>query len=135
MQGQQNFQADTVIQLTLESFIPANHRLKKIDHKVDFSFVRELTKQFYCRRPSIDPEVFFRIVLLGYLYNISSDVRLCEELRYNLAYRWFCKLNLTDKVPNHSSLSRIRDRLDLAVFQQFFLQIIQQCQAKGLATL
>lgn len=69
--------------------IPQNHILRKIDQILDLSFVRELTKEYYCQnngRPSIDPELFFRIILIGYIFNISSDRKLREELRYNLAY-------------------------------------------------
>lgn len=135
MQGQHCFQPEAVIELNLESFISPKHRLRKINKQIDFSFVRALTEKFYCPnqgRPSIDPEIFFRIILIGYLYHIPSDFRLCEEIHYNLAYRWFCKLNVNDKVPDHSSLTKIRDRLGLAIFKQFFTKILEQCKAKGL---
>lgn len=135
MQGQQCFQSDAIVQFNLDTFIPLSHRLRRINQQIDFSFIRDMTEKFYCLnngRPSIDPEVFFRMVLIGYLYNISSDVKLCEEIRYNLAYRWFCKLNMQDRIPNHSSLTKIRDRLGLTIFNQFFLKVIEQCQAKGL---
>lgn len=135
MQGQQVFQPKILSGFDLDAFIPTNHLLRKIDQQVDFMFVRSLTEPYYCKdngRPSIDPEVFFRLLLVGYLYGIQSDRRLCEEIHYNLAYRWFCHLSLTDKVPDHSSVTRIRDRLGLAVFKQFFHAILQQCKAKGL---
>ena len=89
------------------------HILRKIDGLLDMTFVRELTASCYASelgRPSIDPEVFFRMELLAYLYGIKSERRLCEEIHYNLAYRWFCRLAPHEDVPDHSSLSRIRDR-------------------------
>ena len=109
--------------------------LRKIDKCIDLSFVRELTEPFYCQnngRPSIDPELFFRMIIIGYLYGIESDRRLCEEIQYNLAYRWFCKLNLEDKVADHSSLTRIRERLELNSFNDFFIKIVEQCKEFGL---
>ena len=113
MQGMHVFnpQARTVIDL--ESFVAEDHLLRRVDRVLDLSFVRELTASCYAPglgRPSIDPEVFFRMLLLAYLYGIDKDRRLCEEVHYNLAYRWFCRLSLADNVPDHSSLSRIRDR-------------------------
>ena len=70
--------------------------------------------------------------LVAYFYGIAKDRRLCEEVRYNLAYRWFCRLSLDDDVPDHSSLTRIRDRLGEEVFEAVFLRIVAQCQQKGL---
>jgi len=96
--------------VSFDSLIPEHHFLRKIDKILDLSFIRELTAPFYCAsngRPSIDPELYFRMVLIGYLYGIASDRQLCEELQYNLAYRWFYKLNLEDRIPDHSSMTRI----------------------------
>lgn len=135
MQGQQQFQHQLFHYIDINSLIPQNHFLRKIDKYTDLSFVRILTEQFYCQnngRPSIDPELFFRMILIGYLYRIESDRQLCDEIQYNLAYRWFCKLNLEDKVPDHSSLTRIRDRLGLPVFNEFFIKIVEQCKEIGL---
>jgi len=135
MQGQQTLQPQLFHYFDIESLLPENHLLRKIEKVIDLSFVRKLTEEFYCPnngRPSVDPELFFRIVLIGYFYNIQSDRRLCEEIQYNLAYRWFCKLNLEDKVPDHSSLTRIRDRFGLGVFQEFFNKIVEQCKQNGL---
>lgn len=135
MQGQQQYQHQLFHYFDIDSLIPQNHLLRRINKFVDLSFVRELTEPFYCPnngRPSIDPEVFFRIVLIGYFYNIQSDRQICEEIQYNLAYRWFCKLSLEDKTPDHSSLTKIRDRLGLDVFQHFFNKIVEQCKQHGL---
>lgn len=135
MQGKHHYEQELFHYLDIESFIPQNHLLRKIDKLIDLSFVDELTEPFYCKnneRPSIDPKLFFRLILVGYLYNIESDRQLCDEVQYNLAYRWFCNLNLEDKVPDHSSLTRIRDRLGLEVFNQFFIKITEFCKQIGL---
>ena len=106
--------------------IPANHLLRKIDRVIDLDFIYDLTLDLYCSdngRRFIDPVLFFRIQIIGYLYDIPSDRQLCEEVHLNLAYRWFCQLNLGDKIPDHSSLTRIRDRFGeetyLAIFERF----------------
>ena len=70
--------------------------------------------------------------LVAYFYGITKDRRLCEEVHDNLAYRWFCRLSLDDDVPDHSSLTRIRDRLGEEVFEAVFRRIVAQCQQKGL---
>jgi transposase len=135
MQGSYQFNPQAFVCIDMDALIPAHHLLRKIDRYVSFDFVKTLTASKYCLsngRPSIDPEIFFRLMIISYLYNINSDRQLCEELHYNLAYRWFCKLSLSDKVPDHSSLTRIRDRLGLDLFKAFFDEIIRQCQAKNL---
>lgn len=135
MQGQHRYQKKLLHCFDIESVIPQNHFLRKVDKAVDLSFVRKITEPFYCLnngRPSVDPELFFRTILIGYLYNIKSDRQLCEEIQYNLAYRWFCKLNLEDKVIDHSSITKTRDRLGVETFQSFFNKIVDQCKQQGL---
>src|SRR3990167_2257453 len=135
MQGQHQYQRQLFHYFDIESLIPQNHLLRKVDRCVDLGFVRDLTEIFYCSnngRPSIDPELFFRMILIGYLNGIDSDRQLCDEIQYHLAYRWFCKLNLEEKVPDHSSLTRIRDRFGLDVFNSFFINIVEQCKKIGL---
>src|SRR5271157_3613520 len=113
MPGIHVFQPQARTAIDLESFVEDDHLLRKVHRVLQLSFVRVLTAACYAvgqGRPSIDPEVYFRMLLVAYLYGITSDRRLCEEVRYNLAYRWFCRLSLEDEVPDHSSLSRIRDR-------------------------
>ena len=123
MQGRQEYQPKLFSIVDFEQLIPKHHFLRKVDKVLDLSFVRKLTKDHYCMdngRPSIDPELFFRLVLIGYFYGISSDRQLCEEAQYNLAYRWFCRLSLEDAIPNHSSMTRIRDRLGEEIFKRVF---------------
>ena len=119
MIGRQEYQPTLFSTVNIESFIPKNHLLRKLDRVLDFSFVREMTEHLYCSnngRPSIDPELFFRIYLIIFLYGIESDRQACDEIQFNLAYRWFCKLALEDTVPDHSSLTKIRDRLGASIF-------------------
>ncbi len=134
MQGAHAFDACAKMVVDLESFVAKDHALRKIDKVLDMAFVRDLTAGCYADglgRPSIDPEVFFRIELLAYLCGITSDRRLCEEIRYNLAYRWFCRLAIDDGVPDHSSLSRIRDRYGEKIFESVFREIVMLCQKKA----
>jgi transposase len=134
MQGRHIYRPSSAI-VDMESLVPSNHFLRRVDRVIDLSFIRELTQRFYCEgkgRPSIDPELFFRLVLVGYFYNIKSDRQLCEEVQYNLAYRLFCKIPLNEEVPDHSSLSRIRDRLGGEVFEQFFRKLVKLCEEHGL---
>jgi transposase len=108
MQGRHAFEPQAMASIDLESFVAEDHFLRQIDRVLDLKFVRELTAACYADgqgRPSIDPEVFFRMQLVAYFYGITTDRRLCEEVRYNLAYRWFCRLALEDEVPDHSSAS------------------------------
>lgn len=110
--------------------LPKNHALKFIMAMLDLSFIKSITKNLYhdrMGRPSVDPEIFFRMTLVGYLYGIKSDRRLCEEIQFNLLYRWFCFIPFNSKVPHYSSLSRIRLRLGLVVFQQIFDVVVNKC--------
>jgi transposase len=138
MQGRHEYQSELFSAIDFEDLIPKNHLLRRIDKVLDLSFLPELTAPLYSKtmgRPSIDPEVFVRIVLLGYLYNIDSDRQLCEEIGYNLAYRWFCRLSLKDAVPDHSSLTKIRDRLGEKTYEQIFTRVVDQCRERGLMRL
>ena len=135
MQGSHSFDPRAKVEIDLESSVGPNHVLRKIDRLLDMAFVRELTSACYAEgkgRPSIDPEIYFRIELVGYLFGIRSERQLCEQVRDNLAYRWFCHLPLNEGVPDHSSLTRIRDRLGEEVFETVFCAIVALCQKKGL---
>jgi transposase len=134
MVGQHHFKPEMVL-VDMESMIPQNHLLRRIDRLINFKFVHDLCAPLYCAdngRPSIDPEVFFRICLVTYLYDIASDRKVCEELNYNLAFRWFCKLPLNERVPEHSSLTRIRDRLGEVTFKEIFNRLIELCLKNGI---
>jgi transposase len=135
MQGVHAFDPKVKASIDLESFVAEEHFLRRLDRVLDLSFIRELTVACYADgkgRPSIDPEIFFRMQLVAYFNGITKDRRLCEQVRDNLAYRWFCRLSLEDDIPEHSSLTRIRDRLGEEVFEALFRRIVRQCQEKGL---
>ena len=102
-------QAALFYEFSLERHVPATHLLRSIDRFVDLSDVRRHLAPFYsCTgRPSIDPELLVRMLLVGYCYGIRSERRLCEEVHLNLAYRWFCRLGLDGEVPDHSTSPRI----------------------------
>ena len=95
---------------SLEQHIPSDHLLRRIDQFLDFNAIRRHLESYYSHtgRPSIDPELMIRMLLVGYCYGIHSERRLCEEVSFNLAYRWFCRLGLEDSVPDHSSFSKNR---------------------------
>ena len=97
MQGVQAFEPKVKASIDLDSFVAEDHFLRRIDRVLDLSFVRDLTAACYADgkgRPSIDPEVYFRMQLVAYFNGITKDRRLCEEVHDNLAYRWFCRLGL-----------------------------------------
>lgn len=124
--------------IRMEEIVPEDHLLRLVDRHIDFSFIRNKIKHLYSHtgRPSIDPEVLLRILLIGYLYGITSERRLCEEAKMHIGYRWFVGLNLEDKVPDHSTFSKNRhDRFsENGVFQEIFDEIVNQCITKGLLT-
>ncbi|MFI0414251.1 MAG: IS1182 family transposase [Candidatus Thiodiazotropha sp.] len=137
MQGRTQFQPELFHTVSLDDFVPQDHLLRRIDAILDLEFIYELTSPLYCPdngRTSIDPALFFRMQIVGYLYGIKSDRKLCEEINLNLAYRWFCRLNLGDRIPEHSSLTRIRQRFGEQVFQQVFEHFIDKWVEAGLVT-
>lgn len=135
MQGKHYYQLPLFVAVDIEKLVPASHVLRRIDSIIDFSFIDDLVGDLYCLnkgRPSIDPILYFRMILIGYLYGIPSERKLCEDVGYNLAYRWFCRLSLEDTIPDHSSLTRTRDRFGEETFLKIFQKIIDQCVARGL---
>jgi transposase len=120
----------------LEKRVPADHLLRKIDAVLDLSKLRSQLAPHYSHtgRPSIDPELMIRILLIGYCYGIRSERRLCEEVDLNLAYRWFCRLNLEDGVPDHSTFSKNRHGRfrEADILRQVFETTVRTCMDKGL---
>lgn len=123
---QQNYEL-----VSIEDLVPADHMLRKIDKYIDFSFIDEKVRHLYCQdngRPAIDPLVLFKMIFLGYFYGIRSERQLEREVQTNLAYRWFLGLGLTDRVPDHTTISwnrRTRFK-DTSVFQDIFDEIVLQ---------
>ncbi len=120
----------------LEDQIPENHLLRLIDKHVSFSFVREQLQDSYSDtgRPSIDPELLLRILLIGYLYGVTSERKLVDELRMHLAWRWFTGLGFDQEIPHHSTFSKNRHGRfqESKLFEQLFEQIVKQCMDVGL---
>ena len=97
-------------EFSLERHVPSDHLLRSIDRFVDLSGVREHLRPYYSDtgRPSIDPDLMIRMLIVGYCMGVRSERRLCEEVHLNLAYRWFCRLGLEGGVPDHSTFSKNR---------------------------
>src|SRR5512132_2682483 len=120
----------------LEDQVPETHLLRLIEKHVSFAFVRQQLKDRYSEmgRPSIDPELLLRMLLIGYLYGISSERKLVEELGMHLAWRWFTGLSFDQEVPHHSTFSKNRHGRfqESKLFEQLFEQIVRQCMGGGL---
>src|ERR1700733_10607020 len=129
-------QAALFYEFSLERHVPAAHLLRAIDRFVDLSDVRSHLSPFYSStgRPSIDPELLVRMLLVGYCYGIRSERRLCEEVHLNLAYRWFCRLGLDGEVPDHSTSSKNRHGRfrDCDLLRGLFETTVARCMAEGL---
>ena len=120
--------------ISLEDLVPDDNFYRQVQRSLDLSFVRELVDEFYASigRPSIDPVVFFKLQLIAFFEGIRSERQLMDTVNLNLAHRWFIGYDLDEPVPDHSSLSKIRERIGLEVFQQFFEQIVELCIEAGL---
>jgi transposase len=126
-------------EFSLERHIPAAHLLRAIDRFVDLSDVRSHLAPFCgsTGRPSIDPELLVRMLLVGYCYGIRSERRLCEKEHLNLAYRWFCRLGLGGEVPDHSTFSKNRHGhfRDCDLLRKLFETVVRRCMATAYLTL
>jgi transposase len=123
-------------QFDLDEVVPADHLLRKIHAVLDLSDLRAQLAPYYSHtgRPSIDPELMIRMLVIGYCYGIRSERRLCEEVRLNLAYRWFCRLGLEEAIPDHSAFSRARHGRfrDADILRKVFENTVKTCMDKGL---
>jgi transposase len=115
--------------VSLEDLVPENNFYRQVEFCIDFNFVRDLAGEFYSSigRPSIDPVVFFKLQLIAFFEGIRSERQLMETVNLNLAHRWFIGYDLDESIPDHSSLSKIRERYGLEVFQLFFEHIVELC--------
>lgn len=129
-------QNELFYEFNLEQHIPVNHLLRKIDQFLDFDQIRQHLQYFYSHtgRPSVDPELMIRMLLIGYCYGIRSERRLCEEVHYNLAYRWFCRLGLEDSIPHHSTFSENRNGRyrESDILRFMFETVVQRCMDEDL---
>ena len=130
MMGRRSGQLAMVF-VDIESLIPDNHLLRKINRIISFDYIYDLLAPYYpaTGRPSIDPVSMFKMLLVGYLYGIKSERRLEEEVRLNIAYRWFCGFELDDAIPDHSTFSKTRTRKwrQSDLFRKVFQEIVKQC--------
>jgi transposase len=120
--------------VSLEDLVPEDNFYRQVERSIDLSFVRDLANEFYSNigRPSIDPVVFFKLQLIAFFEGIRSERQLMDTVNLNLAHRWFIGYDLDEDVPDHSSLSKIRERYGMQIFQQFFEQTVELCVEAGL---
>jgi len=120
----------------LDEAVPDDHRVREIAAVLDLSWVHAELAPYYPRlgRPSIDPVLMLRMLILGYVFAIRSERLLCREVQVNLAYRWFCGLSIEDKIPDHSAFSRARNERfrDSDIFRRVFERVVEVCIAAGL---
>src|SRR5262250_3099743 len=132
MMGQQaGVQDQLFYSFKLDTYVPSDHLLRGIDRFLDFSELRCHLEPFYSHtgRPSVDPELMIRMLIVGYCFGIRSERRLCEEVHLNLAYRWFCRLGLEDQVPDHSTFSKNRHGRfrESEAFRHVFESVLERC--------
>src|ERR1700751_3078201 len=136
MGGRRGEQAALFYEFSLERHVPAEHLLRRIDLFVDLGDLRTRLASFYSPtgRPSVDPELLIRMLLVGYCFGIRSERRLCEEVHLNLAYRWFCRLGLDGEVPDHSTFSKNRHGRfrESDLLRRLFETILRRCIDQGL---
>ncbi len=125
---------DEPIVVSLEDLVPYDHFYRHLEAKLDLGFMRDWTQELYAKRgrPSIDPVVFFKLQLVMFFEGIRSERQLIATASLNLAHRWYLGYALDEPLPDHSSLTRIRQRLGVDIFQRFFEHIVDLCQAAGL---
>jgi len=137
MMGQRSGGQDKLFYgFSLEDHVPRHHLLRGVDRFFDFDAVRQQLAPFYSHtgRPSIDPELMIRMLIVGYCFGIRSERRLCEEVHLNLAYRWFCRLDLDASVPDHSTFSKNRHGRfrQSDAFRLVFESVLRRCMQEGL---
>ena len=126
-------QRQAIEMLCTDMLVPQDHLLRKIDAAVDFSFIHDLCKDLYSPnigRPAIEPELLFRMLFIGYLYGIKSETKLAQQVNENIAFKWFLGLKLTEKGPDHAtiSLNRVRRFRDNNIAEKIFDNILKQCK-------
>src|SRR6202047_1137914 len=138
MGGGSGDQASLFYEFRLDDHVPKNHLLRRINVFVTavLADVHEQLAPYYSQigRPSIDPELMIRMLIVGYCFGLRSERRLTQEVELHLAYRWFCRLDLDDKVPHHSTFSenRLHRFRESDVFRQLFESVVAACIAAGL---
>jgi len=136
MQGKKEFNQRIYYNINLDSLVPEDHFLKRLEKLVSFDFVRDITRSYYSHtgKPSIDPVVLVKMLLVGYLFDIRSERKLVEEISLNLAYRWYIGYDLDEEVPDHSIFSKARVRFGKKLFLNIFEKILVKCIELGLVS-
>jgi transposase len=136
--GRQKAQEKLFYQFRLEDHVPSDHPLRQLDAVLKFERARTVLAGHYSRsgRPSVDPELMLRMLLVGYAYGIRSERQLCNEVHLNLAYRWFCRLGLEGTVPDHSTFSKNRHGRfrESDVYRVLFEEVVEQCRQAGIVS-
>jgi len=136
MGRQNNDQGPLFYEFCLDEAVPADHLVRKIDAVLDLSWVHAELAPHYptLGRPSVDPVLMIRMLIMGYVFALRSERLLCRELQVNLAYRWFCKLGIEHKIPDHSAFSRARNERfrDSGIFRRVFERVVEACIAADL---
>src|SRR2546421_7080327 len=134
MMGKKERRFAPLITVSLEEVVPADHFSRHLERSLDLSFVRKFVHESYAGigRPSIDPVVFFKLQLVMFFEGIRSERQLMRHAADRLRVLWYLGYDLDEPLPNHSSLTRIRERYGVNVFRRFFEAIVEQCQQAGL---
>src|SRR6266478_10040791 len=130
MMGRKERHFAPLINVSVEQLVPADHFYRHLERTLDLSFVREFVQETYAAggRPSIDPIVFFKLQLVMFFEDIRSERLLMRLVADKLSVRWYVGYNLDEPLPDHSSLTRIRQRFGVAIFRRFFEAIVEQCR-------
>src|SRR5215813_9075008 len=137
MMGERRVRQDALFYgFSLEEHVPVGHLLRSVDRFVELDGLRQELAPYYSAigRPSVDPELMIRMLIVGYCFGIRSERRLCEEVHLNLAYRWFCRLGLEGDVPDHSTFSKNRHGRfrDSDLLRELFETTVRRCIEEGL---
>jgi len=130
------YQGQLFYEFHLDEMVPDDHLVRKIGTVLDLSWVYGELAPYYSAlgRPSIDPVLMIRMLIIGYVFAIRSERQLCREVQVNLAYRWFCDLGLEDTIPDHSAFSRARNERfrESDIFRRIFERVVETCIGAGL---
>ena len=135
MTNRNNVKFDSIIMFTLDELVPQDHLVRKLESAFDFRFIYAKVNHLYSPhgRPSIDPVVLFKMLIINIVFGINSMRKTCQEITVNLAYRWFLGLDIEEKVPNFSTWSQnyIRRYKDSSIFEEIFEEILDQAVSYG----
>jgi len=136
VQGKKEFNQRIYYNINLDSLVPDDHFLKRLESLISFEFIRDITRGYYSHtgKPSIDPVVLVKMLLVGYLFDIKSERKLVEDISLNLAYRWYIGYDLDEEIPNHSIFSKSRKRFGKKLFMDIFERILLRCIELGLVS-